>query len=125
MTGGKGVLGKLLAARIGAWLRVSNNTAEEIEARPSAFCRRRKIPLPSKLGRKGGKQIAKRGPEYFRQLQASERSARAVGLPSPRNPAEKPHCKTTSARVLLYICVVARSQLEPALISSFATTQMY
>jgi len=31
---------------------------------------KKKDPAAVKLGRKGGKEIAKRGPEYFRQLQA-------------------------------------------------------
>ena len=32
-----------------------------------------KDPAAVKLGQKGGKQIAKRGPEYFRQLQAKRK----------------------------------------------------
>jgi len=40
-----------------------------------------KDPAAVKLGRKGGKVIAKRGPEYFRQLQA-KRKKRKGGRPS-------------------------------------------
>lgn len=39
-----------------------------------------KDPAAVKLGRKGGKEIAKRGPEYFRQLQA-RRKKRKGGRP--------------------------------------------
>jgi hypothetical protein len=39
-----------------------------------------KDPAAVKLGRKGGKVIAKRGPEYFRQLQA-RRKKRKGGRP--------------------------------------------
>jgi len=46
----------------------------------------KKDPAAVKLGQKGGKEIAKRGPEYFSQLQAKRKGA--VGLPSPRNPSE-------------------------------------
>jgi len=49
---------------------------------------KKKDPAAVNLGRKGGKEIAKRGSEYFSQLQANARNARAVGLPSPRKPAE-------------------------------------
>src|SRR6266481_7978192 len=41
----------------------------------------KKDPAAVKLGRKGGKEIAKRGPEYFRQLQA-RRKKREGGRPS-------------------------------------------
>jgi hypothetical protein len=48
---------------------------------------KKKDPAAVKLRRKGGKEIAKRGSEYFSQLQAKQlnaRSARVVGLlPSP------------------------------------------
>jgi len=40
-----------------------------------------KDPAAVKLGRKGGKEIAKRGSEYFRQLQ-SKRKSRKGGRPS-------------------------------------------
>jgi len=52
---------------------------------------KKKDPAAVKLGRKGGKEIAKRGSESFSQLQAKQlnaRSARVVGLPSPRNHSE-------------------------------------
>jgi hypothetical protein len=41
---------------------------------------KKKDPAAVKLGQKGGKQIAKRGPEYFRQLQA-RRKKRKGGRP--------------------------------------------
>jgi len=40
-----------------------------------------KDPAAVKLGRKGGKEIAKRGPEYFRQLQAKRKKHKG-GRPS-------------------------------------------
>jgi hypothetical protein len=40
-----------------------------------------KDPAAVKLGRKGGKQIAKRGAEYFRQLQAKRKKHKG-GRPS-------------------------------------------
>ncbi|HWG21610.1 MAG TPA: hypothetical protein VG225_13855 [Terracidiphilus sp.] len=39
-----------------------------------------KMPAAAVLGRKGGSQTAKRGPEYFRQL-AAKRKTRAGGRP--------------------------------------------
>jgi hypothetical protein len=42
--------------------------------------KKRKKPAAVALGRKGGKSIAKRGPEYFRELQA-KRKNRAGGRP--------------------------------------------
>ncbi len=49
---------------------------------------KKKDPAAVKLGRKGEKEIAKRGPEYFRQLQARRKKHKGGPLPSPGNPAE-------------------------------------
>jgi len=46
----------------------------------------RKNPAAVALGRKGGKAIAERGPEYFRQLQA-KRKNRKGGRP-PKEKAD-------------------------------------
>jgi len=45
----------------------------------------RKNPAAVALGRKGGKAIAERGPEYFRQLQA-KRKNRKGGSPPKTSP---------------------------------------
>jgi hypothetical protein len=37
MTGGKGVVGKLLVARFGAWLRVMHNTLRRLKLDPPNF----------------------------------------------------------------------------------------
>ncbi|PYS53894.1 MAG: hypothetical protein DMF76_27545 [Acidobacteria bacterium] len=50
---------------------------------------KKKDPAAVKLGRKGGKEIAKRGPEYFRQLQARREKRKGGRPPSPRNPTKK------------------------------------
>jgi hypothetical protein len=42
--------------------------------------KKKKDPAAVSLGRKGGKAIAKRGPEYFRKLQA-RRKSRKGGRP--------------------------------------------
>jgi len=47
----------------------------------------RKDPAAVALGRKGGKAIAERGPEYFRQLQA-KRKNRKGGRPPKENPKQ-------------------------------------
>jgi hypothetical protein len=45
-----------------------------------------KDPAAVKLGRKGGKQIAKRGPEYFRQLQARRKKRKGGRPPKSKKP---------------------------------------
>jgi len=43
-----------------------------------------KTPAAAILGKKGGAEMAKRGPEYFRQL-AAQRKTRAGGRPRKQN----------------------------------------
>jgi hypothetical protein len=48
-----------------------------------------KDPATVKLGRKGGKQIAKRGPEYFWQLQARRKKRKGGRPPKSKKSREK------------------------------------
>jgi hypothetical protein len=45
---------------------------------------KKKDPAAVSLGRKGGKKIAKRGAEYFRQLQAKRKKRRGGRPPKPK-----------------------------------------
>ena len=90
---GNRVLRKLLVVRIGARLVVMHNTGQEIRARPSEFCRRKKIPPPSSLDARAGK----RSPSVARNTSGNckldgkrkgGRSPKCQGLLSWRVPAK-------------------------------------
>jgi hypothetical protein len=45
---------------------------------------KKKDPAAVRLGRKGGKEIAKRGPEYFRKLQARRKKRKGGRHPKSK-----------------------------------------
>jgi hypothetical protein len=47
---------------------------------------KKKDPAAVKLGRKGGKEIAKRGSEYFSQLQAKRKKRKGGRPPKSKKP---------------------------------------
>jgi hypothetical protein len=61
----------------------------EIRARPAEFCRRKKIPPPSSLDGRVGRRSPSGARNTLASCKLNARNARAVVLPSPRNPAEK------------------------------------
>jgi transcriptional regulator with XRE-family HTH domain len=68
--------------------RVGHNTLEVWRASPR-FWPRRKIPPPSVLDGKAGGRSRSEVPRTSSAYKRSGRTVRAVGLPSPRNPAKK------------------------------------
>ncbi|SRR5216684_36661 len=73
------------------------------EATSSEFWQKRKIPPPSSLDGRVGRRSPSEGLNTSGSYKLDARSARAVGLPSPRNPAEKLIAKQRALVVLLYI----------------------
>jgi len=49
--------------------------------------KKKKDPAAVALGRKGGKKIAKRGSEYFKQLQAKRKHRRGGRPPKSKKPS--------------------------------------
>jgi hypothetical protein len=50
---------------------------------------KKKDPAAVTLGRKGGREIAKRGSEYFRELQAKRKNRRGGRPPKPKKSRQK------------------------------------
>src|ERR1700687_1622959 len=73
-----------LVDRIGARLFFMHNTVRRTKL-DLRILPKKKDPAAVKLGRKGGKQIAKRGPEYFRQLQARRKKREGGRPPKSKN----------------------------------------
>ena len=67
----------------------------------SEFCQKRKIPPPSGLDGRVGRRSPREGRNTLASCKLNGRNARAVGLPSPRNPANKLIVKQ---RALVVLC---------------------
>src|SRR6266513_4704579 len=70
-------------------------------ATSSEFCQKRKIPPPSGLDGRVGRRSPREGRNTLASCKLNARNARAVGLPSPRNPANKLIVKQRALVVLL------------------------
>src|SRR5216684_8254284 len=73
------------------------------EATYSEFWQKRKIPPPSTLDGRVGRRSPSEARNTSGSYKLDARNARAVGLPSPRNPAEKFIVKQRALVVLLLI----------------------
>src|SRR5205807_10269202 len=72
-------------------------------ATSSEFWQKRKIPPPSSLDGRVGRRSPSEARNTLASCKLNARSARAVGLPSPRNPAEKGIVKQRALVVSLYV----------------------